>query len=191
MASCAIPPLSAVVILMIVHHRRGPLVLLALMIPSSILSLTSHKQKDSITLDQFEYRLAKPSDVFLGEKGEPDAAVFVAAEPGKGVVVASVEFGLVKGGDHWDFVGLPSLRVKEDWRGRRVGSELLKELVKYVGRSDYWKDPFSVSLELEERTLESTWPLSDNTIFAKMLQFGTDEFPLEKVKLWYRLDGML
>ncbi|KAF4715694.1 hypothetical protein FOZ63_030540 [Perkinsus olseni] len=161
------------------------------MIPSSILSLTSHKQKDSITLDQFEYRLAKPSDVFLGEKGEPDAAVFVAAEPGKGVVVASVEFGLVKGGDHWDFVGLPSLRVKEDWRGRRVGSELLKELVKYVGRSDYWKDPFSVSLELEERTLESTWPLSDNTIFAKMLQFGTDEFPLEKVKLWYRLDGML
>ncbi|KAF4649065.1 hypothetical protein FOL46_002140, partial [Perkinsus olseni] len=48
------------------------------------------------------------------------------------VVVASVEFGLVKGDDDCDFVGLPSLRVKEDWRGRGVGSELLKALVEYV-----------------------------------------------------------
>ncbi|KAF4746452.1 hypothetical protein FOZ63_013771, partial [Perkinsus olseni] len=55
-----------------------------LMIPSSVLSLASHKEKDSITLDQLEYRLAKPSDVLLGEMVEPDAGVFVAAEKGKG-----------------------------------------------------------------------------------------------------------
>ncbi|KAF4715365.1 hypothetical protein FOZ62_010265, partial [Perkinsus olseni] len=115
-------------------HLRGRLayVLLALMIPSSILSLASHKKKDAITPDQLEYRLAKPSDVLLGEMVEPEAGVFVAAEKGKGVVVASVEFGLVKGGDDWEFVGLPSLRVKEDWRDRGVGSELLKALVEYV-----------------------------------------------------------
>ncbi|KAF4668172.1 hypothetical protein FOZ61_006974 [Perkinsus olseni] len=92
------------------------------MIPSSILSLASHKEKDAITPDQLEYRLAKPSYVLLGEMVEPEA----------GAVVASVEFGLVKRVDDCDFVGLPSLRVKEDWRSREVGSELLKALVKYV-----------------------------------------------------------
>ncbi|KAF4646803.1 hypothetical protein FOL46_005138, partial [Perkinsus olseni] len=89
-ASCAIPPPSGIVILM-AAHRRGPLVyvLLALMIPSSILSLASRKKKDAITPDQLEYRLAKPSDVLLGEVVEPEGGVFVAAEKGKGVRASS------------------------------------------------------------------------------------------------------
>ncbi|EER07415.1 hypothetical protein Pmar_PMAR020580 [Perkinsus marinus ATCC 50983] len=100
-----------------------------LMAPLVVHGLTSYKE--GLSLDQLEYRLAKPSDVPLCDRVQPKAGLYVAVEPRGNSVVASVEFGLVDVPEQ-NWVYLPYFCVKEDWKGSAVGGRLLKRLLVYV-----------------------------------------------------------
>lgn len=50
-----------------------------LMAPLVVHGLTSYKE--GLSLDQLEYRLAKPSDVPLCDRVQPKAGLYVAVEP--------------------------------------------------------------------------------------------------------------
>ncbi|KAF4723212.1 hypothetical protein FOZ63_023159 [Perkinsus olseni] len=87
-----------------------------------------------------EYRRARVSDHVRREYGFEDAAVFVAARPQSedpDEIVADATFGLLSTPRHGEWLYIPRVFVREEYRKRGVAPEMMRRLLEYV----HWKNP--------------------------------------------------